>query len=327
MTMRLFSRHPGHLLRKASGHRPENASLAPGAGVAPATLDRQPVVSLKGVWVALGGQMVLENLNLAIQPGSFSAIIGPNGAGKTTLLRLLMGLVRPERGEIRIFGKPAHRLGPARHWIGYVPQRSDFNRWFPVSVFDVVMMGRCACRGLWRRPTREDREAVEQSLRSVGLWELRHRPIGQLSGGQQQRVFLARGLCGHTRLLLLDEPNAGLDGPSQQEFYNLLKHLQVSLGITVVVVSHDLAVISHYADELICINRTMHVHGTPREVLASPLLQSAYRCEFDWLAHAGLDPASSRGPAAGPSGEAAGIALAPCCRSSEAPEEEETVHA
>lgn len=322
MPMNLFRRHAVHSPRREAQNRREGP-----VQVRAATPGGEPVVSLKGVWVSLGGQTVLEDLHLAIQSGSFSAIIGPNGAGKTTLLRLLMGLLRPDRGDVRIFGKPVHRLGLAKHWIGYVPQRSDFNRWFPVSVFDVVMMGRCACRGLWGRPTREDREAVEQSLKSVGLWELRDRPIGQLSGGQQQRVFLARGLCGHTRLLLLDEPNAGLDIPSQQEFYNLLKRLQVSLGITVIVVSHDLAVISHYADELICINRTLHVHGTPREVLASPQLQSAYQCGFEWLTRGGPGLLPLGGTPVNQVPGHPGVPAAQGCTPSQAAREEETVHA
>src|SRR5690606_16589602 len=166
-----------------------------------------PVVSIRGLWASLGGNTVLENINLDVSPGRLVGIIGPNGAGKTTLLRLILGLLRPDRGHIRVFGRPPHRLGRARHWIGYVPQRSDFNRWFPLSVLDVVLMGRVACRGPLRPLRREDREAAEESLRRVDLWHLRDRPIGELSGGQQQRVFLARSLCGHTRLLLLDEPH------------------------------------------------------------------------------------------------------------------------
>src|SRR5690606_28636478 len=180
---------------------------------------------------------------------------------------------------------PPQRPGHARHWIGYAPQRTDFNRWFPLSVLDVVMMGRSAFRGLGRRFRREDEEAAEENLRKVGLYDLRHRPIGALSGGQQQRVFLARALAGPTRLLLLDEPSTGLDIPSQTRFYHLLKELQEQLGLTIVTVSHDLTSLSHFADEFICINRRLFVKGSPEHVLASPELSQAYGWQFHRSPH------------------------------------------
>lgn len=233
--------------------------------------------------VTLGEQTVLEDVTFDIEKASIVGVVGPNGAGKTTLLRVLLGLVKSYTGEINVFQLPPDRLGPKRHTIGYVPQRSTFNRRFPISVLDVVTMGRISCRGLGRFLNRVDRQAALESLERVNAADLAHRPIGELSGGQQQRVFLARALCSHTRLLLLDEPNTGLDAPSQKQFFDLLHQLREEEGLTVIVVSHDLTMIGQYADTLLCINRKMHVHGSPAEVLDSPDLSEAYSCEFDRL--------------------------------------------
>lgn len=250
------------------------------------TMTAYPVpnaVEVRDLAVWLGGQPVLEEVSFDVRAGAFAGVVGPNGAGKTTLLRVLLGLIRSYRGSISVFGSPPDRLGARRHSIGYVPQRSDFDRRFPVRVVDVVMMGRVSCRGLGRRLTRADRQAALESLAMVDALDLKDRPIGELSGGQQQRVFLARALCSHTRLLLLDEPNTGLDLPSQNQFYELLDTLRKENGLTIMVVSHDLAMVSRYADLILCINKRMHVHGSPSEVLESPLLDQVYGCEFEQI--------------------------------------------
>lgn len=241
----------------------------------------QPVVEAAGLTVHLGDRVVLQDVSFAVEPGEFMGVVGPNGAGKTTLLRVLLGLVGTYSGTVRIFGKEPARLGPERHAIGYVPQRANFDRRFPVTALDVVMMGRVACRGLGRRLNEEDRKAAVERLEWVGAADLMHRPIGELSGGQQQRVFLARALCSHTRLLLLDEPNTGLDIAAQEQFYDLLEKLRESHGLTVVAVSHDVPAIAARADRLLCINKNTHVHGSPAELLSSARLDEAYRCEFE----------------------------------------------
>ena len=210
-------------------------------------------------------------------------IIGPNGGGKTTLLRLLLGLISQHDGEVRIFGLPPAELGKQREAIGYIPQRPVFARHFPVSILDVVTMGLVTGSLLGRPLTREQRGKVHHSLEQVGLLSLRHKPFNRLSGGQQQLAFLARALCRAPELLLLDEPNAGLDLSSQHRFFDLLQSLQQKQNLTVVMVSHDLAAIARHADRLVCINCTMHVHGKPGDVLNSPDLEKAYRCEFDLL--------------------------------------------
>ena len=241
----------------------------------------RPVIEVSGLTVHLDDRAVLEDVSFTVEPGEFMGVIGPNGAGKTTLLRVLLGLVRAYSGTVRIFGKEPARLGPERRAIGYVPQRASFDRRFPVTALDVVMMGRVPGRGLGRRLNAEDRKAAVERLEWVGAADLAHRPIGELSGGQQQRVLLARALCRQTRLLLLDEPNTGLDVAAQEQFYDLLENLRKSRGLTVVAVSHDVPSIATRADRLLCINKSTHVHGSPAELLSSSRLEEAYRCEFE----------------------------------------------
>lgn len=241
-------------------------------------------IEARDLAVRLDGRQVLWDIHLAVAPGRFVGIIGPNGAGKTTLLRVLLGLVPPARGVVRLFGYPppeAHRHGIR---VGYVPQRPQFDPHFPVTVRDVVAMGRVPRMGWFRWPSREDRAQVEAALDRVGLAPLAQARLKELSGGQQQRVFLARALCSEPRLLLLDEATTGLDLPAQHELYTLLQQLRRELDLTVVAVSHDLLELAAHSEELVCINGTTHIHGNPEFVLHSHELREAYRCEFDFLA-------------------------------------------
>lgn len=241
------------------------------------------LIDLEHVSVELGGQTVLEDITFRLREGMFLGVIGPNGAGKTTLLRVILGIVKPRSGTVCVMGMQPGELRHELHHIGYVPQNVLFDPVFPVSVYDVVMMGRTCCIGRFRFARREDRQAVIESIRVVGLEGLEKRLIGELSGGQQKRAFLARALCRETRILLLDEPTAGLDIPAQNAFMDLLSGLKEDLGLSVVFVSHDVNVLAQHADEMACINRSMHLHGKPGDVIGSARLQEAYRCEFDFL--------------------------------------------
>ena len=245
------------------------------------------LIDMQNVWVSLGGHTVLEDITFSLEEKMFLGVIGPNGAGKTTLLRVMLGLVRPDRGSVRVMGMSPDELKHELHHIGYVPQAVMFDPIFPVSVFDVVMMGRICCIGPLRFATKKDKDAVAESIRMVGLDGLESRPIGELSGGQQKRAFLARALCMETRILMLDEPTSGLDIPAQSQFMDLLTDLKERLGLSVIFVSHDVNVLARYADEMVCINRSMHLHGKPEEVIGSDRLKDAYRCEFDFLVGAG----------------------------------------
>jgi ABC-type Mn2+/Zn2+ transport system ATPase subunit len=239
------------------------------------------VVQLEHVSVRRGADTVLEEIGFSVEPGQFVGICGPNGAGKTTLLKAILGLVPIAAGEIRVLGaKPGVH---ARRGIGYVPQRHALPESFPASALDVVLLGRLA-GGFALRASAADRAAASEALERVGIAEHAARPIGELSGGLQRRVTLAQALVASRALLVLDEPTIGLDLPAEHEFYALLRTLQRDLGLAVLAVSHDLVALAGQADQLVCINRRMHVHGRPDEVVHSHALKAAYACEFDFLA-------------------------------------------
>ena len=253
------------------------------------------VLRLEEVCVDRGETRVLENITLTVHAGAFVGLVGPNGAGKTTLLKTMLGLIEASAGSIEIMGRPPSASGGAPSGVGYVPQRHAIEASFPASVRDVVAMGRLRGLRLFGRESREDREAVERNLKRVGIEALADRPIGRLSGGQQRRVMLAQALCASERLLILDEPTIGLDLPAEHEFYALLRRLQGELGLAVIAVSHDLVALAGECDELVCINRQMHIHGQPDDVIHSHAIQEAYSCEFDFLAgeiahHEGVGP-------------------------------------
>ncbi len=230
-------------------------------------------ITLEGVHVAYDGRVALEDVSFRVPDGSFSALIGPNGAGKSSVLRVLLGLVQPRAGRARVFG---HLPGQNAREIGYVPQRVVIPRGFPISVLDVTLMGRYAALGVGHRPRRADLERARTALDRVGMAEAANRRFQDLSGGQQQRVLIARALCGEPRLLLLDEPTAGLDSAARARFYALVCDLQRAQGLTLLCATHDLDVVGDHADALILLNRTVQAKGTPAEVLDSGALGKAY---------------------------------------------------
>lgn len=246
-----------------------------------ASITDVPAVELKSVWVFLQGNTILEDISFSIKEGRFVGIIGPNGAGKTTCLKVILGLLKPDRGDVKVFGLPPEKFRKSPQAIGYIPQKTHFDSHFPLSVYDAVLMGRIHRIGLLKFPGQRDREMVLQNLIRVGLDGYLQRQIGELSGGELQRALIARALCNEPRLMILDEPTTGVDIAYQERFYQLLHDLKKELKLTIMVVSHDLGLLSNYSDELICINRSMHLHGSPSEVLSNRLLGQVYRCEFD----------------------------------------------
>ena len=242
------------------------------------------VVRLEHVSVDRAHARVLEDIDLEVGRGEFVGLVGPNGAGKTTLLKAILGLAPLAGGSITIFGRPLGPHAADRLAIGYVPQRMAIPRTFPATVADVVMMGRYARIGLLRFPRAGDHAEMRRSLEWVGMTDRADRTVGQLSGGEQRRVLLAQALTASTKLLLLDEPTIGLDLPAEQEFYALLRRLQAELQLTVICVSHDLVALAGEADQLLCINRKLHAHGNPEDVIHSHAIREAYSCEFDFIA-------------------------------------------
>jgi zinc transport system ATP-binding protein len=217
---------------------------------------------------------VLEEINLEVWEGDFIAMIGPNGGGKTTLLKLMLGLLKPERGRIRVMGKPATRVS---HHIGYVPQDVHINRSFPITALDVVLMGKLAPGKRWSKNNEQDRRDALEALERIDMAGYAHRRIGELSGGQRQRVFIARALVTRPRLLLLDEPTASIDSKGQTDFFRLLKRL--NRDITIIVVSHDLLVISTYVKSVACVNRRLHYHRQAE--ITGDMLETMYPCTVE----------------------------------------------
>lgn len=242
------------------------------------------VVEIEDVWVYYREAAALRGVTMSVAPGSFLGLIGPNGGGKTTLIRVILGLIRPDRGRVRVFGLSPDGLGPQRHLIGYVPQRNVIDWDFPVSVLDVVLMGRYGRLGLVRRPSNVDRRIALDSLAAVGMADLANRPLGQLSGGQQQRVFLARALATEPQLLILDEPAVGVDAPTRHEFYEVLSDLK-GRGVTIIVATHDIGFVSTYVAELACLNHYLTYHGATEQALTADVLRELYGDDFDLLAH------------------------------------------
>ncbi len=244
----------------------------------------RPVVEIRDLYVSVNRENILQDVNLQIHEGTFLGLIGPNGGGKTTLLKTVLGLVKPDRGEVRVFGlEPDDRHNRGR--VGYLPQRAYADLTFPVSAFDVVLMGRYSRIGIWRRPSDEDRRRTMEKLEAVGMARLKDRPIGYLSGGEQQRVFIARALASEPELLLLDEPTSGVDTTAQQSFYQMLGKLKKEYALTIVLVSHDIGVVPHHTDEVACLNRRIHLHGKSPDGLDAETLGKVYGCEVELLVH------------------------------------------
>jgi manganese/iron transport system ATP-binding protein len=240
----------------------------------------QPTLDMDHVWATYGGRLggnsdspryALEDVTFTVQPGERVAVVGPNGAGKSTLFRLVAGTLRPDRGTVSIFGHD-----PDGHiCIGYVPQRSQIDWSFPVTVEEVVMMGRVGQIGLLRWPRRRDWAVVRASLDRVDAGNLAKVQIGGLSGGQQQRVFLARALAQEAELLLLDEPLNGLDIPTQEAILGILDDLRDD-GVTVLLATHDLDLAAERFDRIMLLNRRIIAYGPPAEALRPDNLLAAY---------------------------------------------------
>lgn len=215
------------------------------------------VIDLKDVWVSYGNTPVLEAVDLVVEDRDFLAIIGPNGGGKSTLLKVILGLIKPDRGSVRLLGDDPKKT---RKYAGYVPQYISSNLDFPISVWEVVLMGCLGHKGPFRGYNEDDRKAAYEALKVVDMLDYRDRQIGELSGGQKQRVFIARSLVTRPRLLILDEPSTGIDSKRQREFYELLNRLKSEIAI--LLVTHDMSALSVYVDKVACLNRRLHYHNS-----------------------------------------------------------------
>jgi zinc transport system ATP-binding protein len=241
------------------------------------------VISVDDATFNYGDVSVLESVSIDVEPGAFLGLVGPNGSGKSTLLELMLGLRRPDDGTVSLFGEPAHEFDDGER-IGYVAQdAAKAARGMPVTVREVVEMGRYPRRLVGRFST-EDRRAVSEAMDRVGITDLASRRVGRLSGGQRQRVFIARALASEADLLALDEPTVGVDAESREEFYGLLHDLNAT-GLTVVLIEHDIGVVTTYATDVACLNRRLYFDGGPEEFVETDALARAYGTDQHVLHH------------------------------------------
>lgn len=236
------------------------------------------VLSVEDVSFSYGGPLVLEHIHLSVHRGEFLGLVGPNGGGKSTLLKLILGLLEPVSGRIRVLGK---RPREGRSRIGYVAQFSTFSRDFPISVEQTVLLGRLGKIRLWRRYTREDRAVAEQVMAQTQILNLSTRRLSTLSGGQLQRVMIARALASEPEMLILDEPTANIDLRAEEDIFSLLKHLPDQP--TILVVSHDIGFISQYVNRVACLNRRLVCHAT--EAITGEIIQHLYGSPVRMIDH------------------------------------------
>jgi zinc transport system ATP-binding protein len=237
------------------------------------------IVEIEHLDFAYGEQLVLKQITLPIEEGSTLGIIGPNGGGKSTLLKLLLNQHRPTRGVIQIAGLTPAQAVARGDVLGYLPQNHPVNESFPISVRQVARMGLAGKTGLLRPYKAEDLKFVDWLLEKVGVAELAERPIGTISGGQRQRALIARALAAKPRVLLLDEPTTGIDRSGQQRFIEFIADLKRELGLTVVLVSHDLRAVTSMSDRIACLNVTLHYHDVP-ERMPQELLFRMFACDL-----------------------------------------------
>jgi zinc transport system ATP-binding protein len=242
-------------------------------------MTEEPVIEVKDLWLYKNGEVILEAINLQVFKGDVLAIIGPNGSGKTTLLRVILGLITPDRGTVRILGGPPQER---RHLLGYVPQLRTFDFNYPISVRGMVLSGLLGRKtGIIRAFSAADTGAADKALATMGIAHLADRAIRDLSGGEQQRAVIARALAGNPQVLLLDEPTVFVDASTETRFYDILENL--SRSMTIVLVTHDIGVIASHVTKVACLNRRLYTHDS--QELTEDMVKGAYKCPVDIIAH------------------------------------------
>ncbi len=236
-----------------------------------------PIIHFDHATFGFPGVIAREDISLEVQSGEFVGVIGPNGSGKTTLCRAVLGLITPLKGHLRIFDCACDELHcHHRAKIGYLPQKGVVDRNFPVTVLETVTMGRYGALGLFTRPSGKDRTIALEALAHVEMEEHRDSALGHLSGGQQQRVFIARALAQQPKVLLLDEPTTGLDMTTQHNVVELVRSLHKELGLTVLLITHDINMIRSHVDRLALLKTRLYAVGPPADVLKPEILSQVY---------------------------------------------------
>lgn len=241
-------------------------------------MKKNAAIRIKNLSVGYNNEDVIENIDCTIYTKDFFGIIGPNGGGKSTLLKAILGLLPPRSGSISIYGQSPQQ---GRKHIGYVPQYTQYDTHYPITVWEVVLMGRRSSRGLKPLYNQEDKQATQQALEKVDMYEYKNHHINNLSGGQRQRVYIARALVSNPKILLLDEPTANIDKTLQTHFYELLKNL--NKDITIILVTHDIGIISSHVNRVACLNHYLYTHDD--NTITEEMLEAAYNCPVDLIAH------------------------------------------
>ncbi|MDQ0218288.1 metal ABC transporter ATP-binding protein [Peribacillus cavernae] len=247
----------------------------------------RPIIEVEDLSYKYARDSVLEQVSLKVPEGAFLALVGPNGSGKSTLLKLILGLLRIQTGTIKLFGEDIRQF---TNWdkIGFVSQKANsFNSGFPASVLEVVQSGLTKKIGLFKFPGKEHRKKVLEALESVGMLDFKDRNVGELSGGQQQRIFIARALVSEPELLILDEPTVGVDSKNVHQFYELLEVLNKNMGITLILVTHDVGTVTNIVTHVACLNKRLHFHGDANKYhsLDEKELSSIYGHGVQLLSH------------------------------------------
>ena len=242
-------------------------------------MSNQKIITIKNLSFAYQKENnILENINLEVFGSDFLGIIGPNGGGKTTLLKIILGLLKPDKGSVLVFNKKSKE---ARDLVGYVPQFLEIDLDCPVSVLDIVLMGILNRKKIFQKYNEEDFGLAKEALDFVDLWNLKDKQIGELSGGQRQRVYIARALIRKPQLLILDEPTASIDEKSEKEFWELLQAINKTAAI--IIVSHDIGVIFKNVNKIACLNKELYCHDA--DELTQETLDKTYKCDIELLGH------------------------------------------
>ncbi len=240
------------------------------------------VVHISDLTVRYGDYVALDSITFDLRAGEIVSIVGPNGGGKTTLLKVMLGFKKWDSGSVTILGRTPGDTPPGA--IGYLPQLDGSRTLFPIRVRDVVLMGRTSRMGIPAFARPEDRSAVDTALRDMHITDLGDAPFRSLSGGQRQRVLIARALAMEPEILILDEPSTGLDMVSQEDFYGILQHLKTERGMAILMVSHDIGVVSRHVDRIACLNRQIHYHG-PGDQLPEKVFEETFGRNVQVLVH------------------------------------------
>lgn len=245
----------------------------------------QNCIEVENVGFKYNGHPILEDVSFAVKDGEYLGVIGPNGGGKTTLIKIILGLLKPSSGSVKIFGVDSKTFRE-RALIGYVPQRvSQGMAQFPATVEEVVRSGRTARVGILKRFGKLDAAAVEKAMEVADIVRYKNMMLSELSGGERQRVFIARALAGEPKILILDEPSVGVDLPTQERFYAFVGELNRDYGLSIIFVSHDIDVVANEVECLLCLNKNLVCHGSPKEFIKEEYLEKLYGKKVRFILH------------------------------------------